>query len=86
MTGTTPTCAYVAGHRKGYDKECWYCVDDRKHTRIRLLALPYSAAKYGVRVDWSRLSKQLVFYWWTPKFIHSTRFREAPWHYDRNEP
>lgn len=28
MTGTTPQCAYIGGHRDGYDPECWWCVDN----------------------------------------------------------
>lgn len=43
------------------------CTNVKGHTRIRLLAIPYSAAPYGVRMDWSRLQGRPVFYAWTPR-------------------
>lgn len=44
------------------------------HMRKRLIAIPYSAAKYGVRLDYSRVGKSLVFYYWSPKGIGHLHF------------
>lgn len=31
MSGTTPECTYIGGHARGFDAECYWCVN-AKHT------------------------------------------------------
>lgn len=71
------TTCYICGARNrryrlcGGDTGC----QDLIHTRARLIAIPYSAAKYGVRVDYSRYQKKFMFYWWSPKGVKSKMVR-----------
>jgi hypothetical protein len=50
---------------------------EKLRQRKFLFALPYNSAPAGIRFDWSRLSKTVVFYVWRP---HSRGPYVRSWH------